>query len=237
LEKLGWTKFWANEGEAFVKIMRLATGVFAERFILKFGPLKGKTILDYGCGPGLLADALEGSESTIAGADINAFFLKEYQRKHPHATLIHLKPDEERADKSLSEKFVNDKFDYIILLSITQYFKDSNALRDTLAILSKFLAHDGKIVLADVVPPNHSAISDGLSLLKYSVRKNYMLEMIMFLRYLFFSAYRTHSSKTPLLQFSKAEIEKICEALGLKCTQESNLTMHKTRVNFILQQG
>jgi 2-polyprenyl-3-methyl-5-hydroxy-6-metoxy-1,4-benzoquinol methylase len=230
-----WTKFWANEREAFIKIMTLATGVFAKRFLSKFGPVEGKTILDYGCGPGLLADALQGSKSIISGADINSFFLTEYQRKHPEAILVHLKPDHESIGKSLGNSLHDSKFDYIILLSITQYFKNSDALRETISTLCKFIKPNGRIILADVVPLNHSALSDGLSLLKFSLRKNYMLEMALFLKYLFFSSYRKHAMNSSLLKLSQLQVEVMSKELGLTCTQVSNLTMHSGRLNFILQ--
>lgn len=234
MENSGWINFWVNEREAFVKIMALATDFFANQFARKFGPLKEKTVLDFGCGPGLLADSLKSAAVKITGADINQFFLDEYKRKHPEAELIRL-PNEYGSDQHILKKLLADRtFDYIILLSITQYFSDQDDLSRLLRVLKGCLKDGGKIIVADVVPPGHSSVSDGLSLLKHSLRRNHLVEMMFFINYVLSSRYRKHSSKTPLLSFSQDKIEQMATNLGLTCQRVAGMTIHSTRLNFVL---
>lgn len=230
----GWTKFWLNERDAFVRIMQLATSVFARRFLKEFGPIHGKSVLDYGCGPGLLADAMGGTGTVITGADINAYFLAAYKRKHPLAELIQLSAQIDVNENRILRAFGDTKFDFIILLSVTQYLQNQNELRDTLSLLTKVLHRKGQIIVADVVPPNHSAVQDGLSLLAECIRRNRLVDMVRFLFYLFSSAYRKHSNSTPLLELSEKQVAEIATSLNLSCKQVPKLTLHTTRLNFVL---
>ena len=45
-------------------------------------------MLDYGCGPGYLADCLSAARPLLTGADINEFYLTGCRRKHPGSLFV-----------------------------------------------------------------------------------------------------------------------------------------------------
>src|SRR6478609_8309115 len=122
----GWDGFWKAPGRSFVSIMTINTHFFASRIVRLFQLNSSVNILDYGCGPGLLADYFKTKGIAITGADINETFLQQCQENHPTGPLVKITTDLKENRLILEKDLQGRTFDFIILLSIIQYFKDED---------------------------------------------------------------------------------------------------------------
>ncbi len=230
----GWDHFWKEQKESFNSIMVINTYFFGEQMERVFQIRPDHQIFDYGCGPGLLIDYLSVKEINPDGADINPSYLEQCKINHPKCDFIQITPHPDENSKILNQKLKDQKFDFIVLLSISQYFKDINELRSVVEMLTHYIKIDGKIIIADVIDPNTSPIRDTLSLLVECLKKHKIISFIQFISYLIFSDYRKISKASPLLVISRAAINRVADDFQLTCEQVNGLTIHSSRTNYVL---
>jgi 2-polyprenyl-3-methyl-5-hydroxy-6-metoxy-1,4-benzoquinol methylase len=190
MESFAWSKFWKSQQRSFHEIMSVSTTFFARQIKDFFEMRAGAEVLDYGCGPGFLSNCLASDGIQITGADINSSYLNEAKQNHPNALFIQITTDPERNREILEQHLNEIKFDYIIVLSLTQYFRDISDVGQLIKMLLFFLKENGKILIADVVDNNTSSISDALALSVYCMRTGKTIAFFKFIFYLLFSDYR-----------------------------------------------
>jgi len=230
----GWDHFWKEQKESFNSIMVINTYFFGEQMERLFQLQPAHRIFDYGCGPGLLIDYLSVKEINPDGADINPSYLQQCRINHPKSNFIQITTHPAENAEILKLKLQDQKFDFIVLLSISQYFKDINELSRVVKMLTHYLKINGKIIVADVIDPNTSPIRDTLSLLVQCIKKQKIISFIQFISYLIFSDYRGISKSSPLLVLSRASINQVAADSQLTCEQVNGLTIHSSRTNYIL---
>lgn len=214
--------------------MRVNTDYFGKQLRRVFALKAGDRILDYGCGPGFLADYLAKGGVPITGADINDFFIAQCREHHPGALFIAISTDPEANLGILRQQLGERRFDYIVLLSIAQYFKDLSTLERVVQILAEFLAPEGKLIIADVLDEKTSAASDALSLLRHCIMRGQVIRFVRFILYVLFSDYRSISKNTQLLQIPEAAVRSMAERCSLRYEKINGLTIHATRTNYVL---
>jgi 2-polyprenyl-3-methyl-5-hydroxy-6-metoxy-1,4-benzoquinol methylase len=230
-----WENFWKHQNSATHEIMKVNTSFFAKQYEKLFQPKPGVRILDYGCGPGFLIGYLKKNSARFVGADINLAFIEECQKNFPNQQFILISTDTNRTNEIFTNALrAEDKFDHIVLLSISQYFTGLDELKSVIELLSKHLAPDGRIVIADVISPRTTQASDAISLLFQSLKQNRLREFVRFMIHIFTSDYRKISGSNRLLRISNEEMSSVAEALAMKCTPVEGLTIHRSRKNFIL---
>lgn len=214
--------------------MTIGTHYFGDQLLKRFDITPAKRVLDYGCGPGLLADHLAKQNVPIAGTDINTYFIEQCRLKHPGATFITITTDPEQNKKILSLQLDDAKFDCIVLLSIAQYFPDVPMLEKVVQSLLPYLKEGGKIIVADVIDAETSGIRDAWALLMHCIRKGRIIAFTRFIAYLLFSDYRKISQNTELLKIAAADIHRIAAANGLHDERVDGLTIHPSRNSYTL---
>lgn len=230
----GWDNFWKGQKDSFGEIMRINTDFFGQQLARRLSLRPGDQILDYGCGPGYLADYFAGRNISIVGADINEFFIAQCRSNHPDTLFIPITTDPARNQAILKTQLADRKFDYIVLLSIAQYFKDLDTLDRVVHLLTPFVAEGGRIIIADVIDEQTSAVRDVLSLFIHCLRKGRLVRFTRFILYLLFSDYRTISRNTELLKIPESFIAQTAIACGLYHEKVSGLTIHPTRTTYVL---
>jgi 2-polyprenyl-3-methyl-5-hydroxy-6-metoxy-1,4-benzoquinol methylase len=233
MSSTSWDKFWKDQRQSFYAVMRIATNFCVSQIDKRYQLKATDNIFDYGCGPGFVADALAAKNIGITGADINEFFLEECRKNHPAARFILITTDITTNKKILEEQLKAKKFDYIVLLSVAQYLNSVKDLEDIIALLRSFLKEQGKIIVADILDENTSAISDAFSLLKHCIRKGRIGAFIGFIFYLLFSNYRKITSQINLLQVPEQAIQDIAKRTVLQYEKVKGLTIHPTRTNYV----
>lgn len=230
----GWDTFWENQGKSFDTVMDIATSFFAHQLIKSIELKKDSKILDYGCGPGFLADQLARIHLSITGLDINSQYLDRCREKHPSGRFLQITTSPHRNLEILENELKDERFNLIILLSITQYFKNSEELEHVIRILLPHTAPHGKIILADIVDSNTSNIRDALGLLYHCTRKRKIISYIRFILHLLFSNYRKLSRNVKLLTVSSNTVAEIASNNKMRVEKISGLTIHASRSNYIL---
>ena len=229
-----WSRFWLNQEQSFFTIMRISTSYLATQIEKHLQLNRESKILDYGCGPGFLADSLSQHGIIADGADINPYFIAQCKSNHPHSIFLGITTDFEDCRILFERELREKKFDVIVILSIVQYFKNESEVKALIKLLLPFLSKRGKIVIADCLTDENSSVRDALSLFYHCVKIGEVLAFLRFIVYLMFSDYRKLSNTLKLLKISKQNISEISLANGLSCREVAGLTIHPTRVNFIL---
>jgi 2-polyprenyl-3-methyl-5-hydroxy-6-metoxy-1,4-benzoquinol methylase len=231
--KNGWNGFWENQKESFGEIMRINTSHFASRVSKEF-LLQSSNVLDYGCGPGFLADSLKSKGITFTGVDINPYYLEKAKIKHPESSFFAITTDPEKNAPLFIQHFKNEKFDFIVCLSIFQYFPSKEAVQQVIASLLPFLNSDGKVIIADIVDEKTSSWRDASALFYHCLIKNKLGLFVRFISYLLFSDYNKLSKDLALLKLSSDNISEISSNLNLNFKRMDGLTIHPTRTNYVL---
>lgn len=227
---MDWKDFWKSESRSFHKIMKMSTAFFAERLKENF-IIQNATLLDYGCGPGFLVEHFEkGNE--IVGVDINENFIHECKSKFPRQVFHSIQADEAFPPFLIDNR---QKFDFIILLSVSQYYPNKEVFGSLLKQLSGLLNNEGKIIVADVLTNRTSALKDLLAVSKRSLVSGNFINLVIFVLYLLFSSYRKVSKEKPLLLFSDVDFENWALTSRLNYEKTNRLTLHPTRTTYILK--
>jgi 2-polyprenyl-3-methyl-5-hydroxy-6-metoxy-1,4-benzoquinol methylase len=231
--KNGWDGFWENQKESFGEIMRINTSHFAFRVSKEFS-LTSRKVLDYGCGPGFLADSIKNKGVTFTGVDINPYYLEKAKINHPESSFFSISADPHKNTQLFIQYFKNEKFDFIICLSIFQYFPSKEAVQQVIASLLPFLKSDGKVIIADVLDERTSSWRDASALFSHCLIKNRLGLFVRFISYLLFSDYNKLSKDLALLKLSSDNVAEIAKNLKLNFKRIEGLTIHPTRTNYVL---
>jgi len=229
-----WDKFWKDQRQSFYAAMKIATGYFVTQLEKLYQLKPTSAIFDYGCGPGFVADSLADKSIQITGADINEFFIEECRKNHPASLFMVITTDISTNKNILGEQLKEKRFDYILLLSVAQYFKNTGELEELIRMLRFYMKENGKIIVADVIDENTSSIRDALSLLLHYIKIGKVPTFFRFMFYLMFSNYRKISGKMPLLKISEQSIRNIAANNSLEYEKVKGLTIQPTRSNYIL---
>ncbi|HEV8285347.1 MAG TPA: class I SAM-dependent methyltransferase [Chitinophagaceae bacterium] len=233
----GWDSFWKSHNRPFNEVMKISTTFFAAQIEKLFGLNPIHEVLDYGCGPGFLADYLTNKKIQITGVDINTSSIEHNKNNHPESLYFLITSDIEE-DKSIFESHLKEKkFDFIILLSVVQYFKNTDELNKTIKMFLPYLKEDGKIILADVIDPSTSSANDAVSLFIHCVKKVKPFVFFRFIFYLLSSDYKRFSKNVKLLRLSEQSIHQIANVNLLNCKKVNGLTIHPTRTNYVLSKN
>jgi 2-polyprenyl-3-methyl-5-hydroxy-6-metoxy-1,4-benzoquinol methylase len=229
-----WEHFWQNQKQSFNEVMKISTTFFGTRLEKLLAVTSKDEILDYGCGPGFLVDYLAPKKISVTGVDINSFFLEQSKKNHPGCLFISITTDVTENKRILDEHLKGQRFDFIILLSIVQYFKDLNALHDVIAMLRGYMKENGKIVIADVIDSRSSSMKDAMSLFGQCLKKGKSFSFFMFMFYLLFSNYNTISRQLKLLKVAKLSMDQIANNNAMLCEEVKHLTLHSSRTSYVL---
>ena len=230
----GWISFWTDQKQSFDATMKINTAFFALQLEKLFQLKPTDEILDYGCGPGFLADFVIPKKIAITGADINKSFIERSRKNHAASLFIHITTDLEVNKKIFDEQLRGKKFDYIILLSITQYFKNIAEVENVVKMLLSYAKENGKIIIADVIDQNTSSFRDAISLLIQCVKIGKAMVFFRFMFYLLFSNYSKLSREVNLLKLPEQSMGQIADNSSLNCKKVSGLTIHSSRTNYVL---
>jgi 2-polyprenyl-3-methyl-5-hydroxy-6-metoxy-1,4-benzoquinol methylase len=230
----GWDQFWKDERRSFHEVMKIGTTYFGVQLEKHFQLSPKDRILDYGCGPGFLADHLAPKNIKITGLDINDSFIKESRENHPSLIFITITTDIDENRRILDAGLGNEKFNLITLLSIAQYFESIDVLERIIKLLLGYTAENGRIILADIIDEQTSPYRDAFALMIECIRRGKVMAFARFIYYLLSSNYAAVAKKTRLLSIPEEAIIAIAEKHLLGCEKVDGLTIHPTRTNYVL---
>ncbi len=127
---------WASQYDEKLAFLNSFEGV---QFAKMLGDLKGKKVLDLGCGTGRLTDLLLNNGGEVSGIDVSEKMLEVARKKYPWVNFA-------QADAE-NLPFKDDEFDVVVSAFVIVHFKDLQKLFDEVC---RVLKSGGIFVLTNI---------------------------------------------------------------------------------------
>lgn len=223
-----WISFWNSQHSIYVNARHLDLHYrdVADRF-LQLNPASNANVLDFGCG--------EATHANRVAARVGQLWLCEAASRVRDSlrtrfgTLANVKvigPDELRA-------IPPGTLNLIVANSVAQYLTREE-LDALLRTWRQLLAPDGRLILADVVPPGVSPMSDALALLRYATANGFLIAAFAGLVRTVLSPYRRIRASLGITTYTEREITERIEHGGFKVERlPFNFEHQPARISFV----
>lgn len=224
---MSWRDFWNGEHAIYVSdrhkalhYRRIAQDIAAAV------PSKKAVVLDVGCGEAFLADLVAGVSGRLILCEAAPAVRDRLEARFGEiANLSVLSPEE-------VEVLPGDSLDLVVANSLIQYLSEDE-LRRALATWRAKLKPGGELILADVIPPDLSPLTDAIELLGFAWRGGFFIAALGGLVRTVFSDYRKLRAQYGLSTYSAAGITALVEAAGFKgVTRRTNFGHNLRRMAF-----
>jgi SAM-dependent methyltransferase len=157
-----WIEFWDGRHDIYVDDRHKALHAdMVATGIVGHVPRPAATVLDFGCGEALYADKVRAACGRLILCDAAHSLRDDLERRlagHEGISVIAPEDLSELPDRSL---------DLIIVNSVLQYV-DRATTMNLLAVWRSKLTDDGRLVCADIIPPNVHVLTDVAALLRFA---------------------------------------------------------------------
>ncbi len=227
---LNWLDFWNGNHSIYVceKHRQRHHERIGADIVQRLPPETG-IVIDYGCGEALSAPQVASRCHRLILSDGAPSVRDRLSEWHQDAANIDVMSPEEvlRMDKG--------SVDCIIINSVLQYLAPEET-RNLLQDLSPLLAPNGRIIVGDIIPPDHTVLADAGALLHFAWQEQFMTEAMIGLMRTFLSDYRKIRATYGLTCYSADDITAIGTRLGLKTQRTAlNIGHDQGRMTFELQ--
>jgi SAM-dependent methyltransferase len=222
-----WREFWDSAHSIYVSERHKDVHYrdVAEQLVT-FLPSGQARVLDHGSGEAIHANlvAARASELTLcdAAASVRASIAGRFAG-NPKIKVIAPEDVERLPDASLDLIFAN---------SLVQYLT-ADELDLTLTLWRRLLAPSGILIVADVIPPNVGALSDGFALLRYAAANGFLAAAVTGLARTALSRYRKLRSELGIARYTEAEFMQKLRAAGFSAERlAKNVEHNPARMTF-----
>ncbi|PVE22549.1 SAM-dependent methyltransferase [Microvirga sp. KLBC 81] len=227
---LNWRDYWNQDTPIYSgERHKLLHYKLVANDIIGLIPSREAVVLDYGCGEALFADQVAAKCAKLYLSDAAPLVRERLQEKFgANERIVILAPDEvaSLADASL---------DLIVVNSLLQYLS-LDELRSLLKLWRSKLKSGGKLVIADVIPPDVSPVTDAKALLSFAWQGGFLTSALLGLARTAFSEYRKIREEIGLAQYSEDEIVDILRDAGFEPKRAArNLGHNPARMTFVGQ--
>ena len=219
-----WVAFWNKPNSIYANERHRDAHyrTIAERIGMLVGPREGTaapdsvptepTVLDYGCGEALHAATILQHGARLILSDAAPTVRASLTRRFAGEDRIAVRSPEDVA------AMPDASFDFIFLVSVAQYL-GGDELDDVLRLFRRLLKPDGKLFVADLIPPSVPALVDAAELLRFGRANGFLFAALSGLVRTVFSDYRTLRSRIGLSFYDEAAITKKLGAAGFDATR------------------
>jgi len=222
-----WVEFWDADHAIYVNARHKAAharNICAD--IVRLLPSQRPNLLDFGCGEAIYAEALAPHCETLVlceAADRVRASLKARVTDHEIDVV---------SSEELQATGAERKFDLIVVNSVVQYL-NRGQLDALLVQWRELLAKDGRLVIADVVPPDLGKLTDALALLKFAAREGFVFGAVRGLVQTAFSNYGALRTELGFSTHSEKEFISILTAHGFQARRlRPNIGHNQGRMAF-----
>ncbi|QEL25921.1 class I SAM-dependent methyltransferase [Bosea sp. F3-2] len=224
---MSWRDFWNGEHSIYVSPRHKALHYRAiASDLMAHIPAADAVVLDHGCGEALDAARVASSCGRLllceAAPNVREKLRAQFGRKD-NITVV--SPEEVEALPEAS-------LDLVVANSLVQYLS-RDELKALLETWRGKLKPDGKLVIADVIPPNVSPLTDASQLLAFAWRGGFLTAALAGLVRTAFSDYRKLRAQYGLSTYtSEAISELISEAGFVDLQRPTNFGHNPHRMTF-----
>ncbi|TNC10444.1 class I SAM-dependent methyltransferase [Methylobacterium terricola] len=223
-----WREFWDRDTPIYVNARHKArhyAGLAEEMAALV--PHSGAVVLDHGCGEALSADRVAASCGRLLLCDASPRQRAALsQRFAAQPRIVVLAPEAVAALPAAS-------LDLVVANSLAQYLTAAE-LEACLADWRRALKPGGRLILADVIPPQLGAVADAAALLAFARREGFLMAAGLGLARTLLSDYRTLRQRLGLARYDEAAMLARLRAAGFQAERmPRNLGHNQGRMAFV----
>lgn len=204
-----WIEFWDGDNGIYVNARhKAAHSELILRNILSHVARPDMDVLDYGCGDATYAAALAERCRSLTLVDAAPSVVRGLRERLEGIGGIHvMTPDLLKTTPEASQ-------DLVIMNSVLQYL-DAGMTAAAMAAVKRVLRPDGRIIIADVVPPGSGKLRDALALLRFGWQAGFFLAALVRLVHLALSDYSRIQSEFGFSRYSETEFLAMLQRHGL----------------------
>ena len=224
---MSWREFWnadtpiyANARHKEVHYDLLAGD------IVRLLPNAAARVLDYGCGEALSADRIAAAVAHFYLSDAAPLVRQRLQARFAGVTNITVLAPEEL------DRIGEGTLDLVVLNSVLQYV-DAAERDEILRALRSKLHASGRLIVADVLPPDLSPVRDASALLRLAAAHGFLAAAAGGLVRTYFSSYRRLRAELGLRHYDEAEMIAVLNHAGFSAHRlAQNLGHNQARMAF-----
>ena len=224
---MSWRDFWNGEHSIYVNARHKTLHYDRiARDLAAYIPSPAASVLDYGCGEALSAASLAEKCGTLYLYDAAPSVREKLRgRFASYRNIVVLSANGLETIGEVS-------LDLIIANSLLQYLQHRE-FEDLLDIWHQKLKPDGRLVLADVLPPDLDAVADVKELLDFAWRGGFLIAALGGLGRTFFSDYRRLRNEVSLTRYAPEDMFTLLAAHGFSGEQSArNVGHNQLRATF-----
>ena len=222
-----WREFWDSAHSIYVSERHKDVHYrdVAEQ-LAAFVPRPDARVLDHGSGEAIHADIVAAKARELilcdSAASVRAAMAARFAA-NPRIKVIAPEEVERLPDAGLDLVFAN---------SLVQYLTAAELDR-MLGVWRRLLVPGGTLIVADVIPPQVGAISDGLALLRYAAANGFLLAALVGLTRTALSRYRRLRSELGIARYGETEFLSKLRAAGFSAERlAKNVEHNPARMTF-----
>jgi SAM-dependent methyltransferase len=225
---MNWREYWNQDTPIYVSdrhktlhYQRIAADIAA------LVPSPQAHVLDHGCGEALSAGRVAARCGRLHLCDAAPLVRERLEarfRDHPKIEVLAPEAVEHLPDASL---------DLVVANSLLQYLSQDE-LRDLLRLWRRKLKPDGRLVLADVVPPDLGPAADAKALLAFGWKGGFAFRAILGLARTALSDYRKLRNELGLTTFAEPQMIELLRGEGFSAERRGkNIGHNQARMTFV----
>ena len=225
---MNWRDFWNGTHSIYVNERHRA--LHYDRIAKDIGRLVASpdsAVLDYGCGDAEASDHVARMSGLLylydAAPNVQERLRLRFGRNEKIVVLT----------TTALEAMTDHSVDLVIANSVVQYLTHAE-FENMLDMARRKLKSDGRLIVADVIPPDASAIDDVRALLTFAWQGGFLIPAFIGLVATFFSDYRKLREQLGLTRYAQQDIETLFAAHGFNAKRAPNNIGHnQTRMMFV----
>jgi SAM-dependent methyltransferase len=225
---MGWIEYWDDKPTIYVSKRHREAHYrcIADGIVANLGD-GNPVVLDYGCGEALSAAEVAQNCSRLYLCDAAPSVRAELRARFSDNQSIIVIAPEELTD------LPGASVDLVVANSVVQYLP-SDVLETCLEDWRRLLAPEGRLLLADIIPPSVGPLTDAKALLSFAWREGFAPAAAAGLVRTLFSDYRKIRAELGLQQYEADAIVSLLNAKGFSARRHHpNLGHNQARMAFI----
>ncbi len=225
---ISWIDFWNTDHAIYVNERhKQAHAAALSSAIAGYIPAPDAIILDYGCGEALYADQIHGRCGELLLFDAAPKVRNELQRRTGDLGSVTV------LDQADIDRLAPASLDLILAISLIQYLDEAAMVR-VLGVWRQKLKREGRLILADVVPPTTSPVADAAALLSFGWRSGFLLPALTGLARTALSDYGRLRRELGFSMYTEQQIIDLLHAAGFAARRtHPNVGHNQARMTFI----
>ena len=223
-----WIAFWDSKHSIYVNARHREVHyrLIAEHIRAYVPP--ASTVLDYGCGEALSAGIIADTAGLLILCDAAPKVRAGLAARFTGRRTIEVRSPEEVAE------LPSASLDVIVMHSVAQYLTAAE-LDSQLALFRRLLRQHGLFVLGDIIPPDVSAATDAMALLRLAGDNGFLVAALLGLaRTVALTDYWRLRSNLGLTRYAEADILAKLDAAGFVAQRATaNIGHNPARMTFL----